>query len=210
VSDLRAVYFVNDNTGIVTGTGGTILRTTNAGVTWSIISAGVVNNFYTVSFANENTGTIAGTGKVMRTTNGGMNWENQSINYSNDLYSMDFVNANTGWAAGQLGAIFRTERGGVGVNQISSQVPEKFALLQNYPNPFNPSTIINFQLTINSYVNLKVYDMNGKEIATLVNENLHAGEYEIKWSADNISGGVYFYTLETENFKDTRRMILLK
>lgn len=104
-----------------------------------------------------------------------------------------------------------------GVNQTSTLVPDKFFLSQNYPNPFNPKTIINYQLSIptdrdklfNS-VRLIVYDVKGKEVAILVNEKQHPGNYSIEFDGTNFPSGIYFYELKTENYSETKRMILLK
>ncbi|OGU52993.1 MAG: hypothetical protein A2315_01145 [Ignavibacteria bacterium RIFOXYB2_FULL_35_12] len=88
--------------------------------------------------------------------------------------------------------------------------PSEFALNQNYPNPFNPSTTINYQLAQKSVVELKVYDMLGKEIVTLVNEVQDAGYYKIQFDAVNYSSGIYFYQIKTGNFTETKRMVLIK
>ena len=89
-------------------------------------------------------------------------------------------------------------------------LPIAFTLEQNYPNPFNPSTRISWQSPVSSWQTLKVYDVLGTEIATLVNEFRNAGSYEIDFDASNIPSGVYFYRLQTGNFVSTRKMILLK
>ena len=98
----------------------------------------------------------------------------------------------------------------IGVNQISSTVPENFILHQNYPNPFNPKTNIRFDLHKSSYTKLIVYDILGKEITTLVNEKLSAGSYQVDWNGSGYPSGVYFYKLITEEFTNTRKMVLLK
>jgi hypothetical protein len=98
----------------------------------------------------------------------------------------------------------------IGIKQISSDVPDNFALHQNYPNPFNPSTIINYQLAMSSYVNLKIFDITGKEVKVLVNTKQEAGTYEVEFNAENLPSGVYFYKLITDNFSDTKRALLLK
>jgi predicted acyl esterase len=103
--------------------------------------------------------------------------------------------------------------GSTGVNEISSTVPDEFSLGQNYPNPFNPETNIKFGIPANlsgRNVTLKVYDIKGQEIQTLVNENLSAGEYEVKFNGKNISSGVYFYSLTAGSFRETKRFILVK
>jgi hypothetical protein len=97
-----------------------------------------------------------------------------------------------------------------GVKNLSGEVPRNFTLEQNYPNPFNPSTKINFSLPNSSNVRLAVYDMNGREVDVLVNRNLQAGVYEADWRPVNLSSGIYFYTLRTNEFTDTKKMILVK
>jgi Secretion system C-terminal sorting domain len=89
-------------------------------------------------------------------------------------------------------------------------VPKMFALSQNYPNPFNPSTVISYQLPVNSHVVLKVYDILGREVATLVNEREQAGTHGVKFDGANLPSGVYFYRLATQGFVRTMKMILLK
>ncbi len=88
--------------------------------------------------------------------------------------------------------------------------PARFLLEQNFPNPFNPSTVISYQLPADSFVSLKVYDINGREIAALVNEEQPAGKYSVQFSASNLAGGVYFYRLTAGNFSQTKKFIVLK
>lgn len=85
-----------------------------------------------------------------------------------------------------------------------------YELQQNYPNPFNPSTKIRFSIPSNEFVTLKVYNVLGSEIATLINDVLNAGSYEVDFNAEGLTSGVYFYTLSTDNFTNTRKMILTK
>jgi plastocyanin len=87
---------------------------------------------------------------------------------------------------------------------------DQFELKQNYPNPFNPSTRINFSVPEASFINLKVYDILGNEVAVLVNEEKQAGNYQIDFDASKLTGGVYFYQLTTNAFVDTKKMILMK
>lgn len=98
----------------------------------------------------------------------------------------------------------------IGIQKIGSIVPREFILFQNYPNPFNPRTIINYQLPKSNFVKLSVYDILGKEVAVLVNENQAAGTYRIEWDAVKYSSGVYFYRLSTETYSETKRMVLIK
>jgi len=98
----------------------------------------------------------------------------------------------------------------IGINQISISIPYKCSLSQNYPNPFNPSTNIEFSLPEKSFVKLKVFDITGKEVAELVNENLSVGTFRYDFNAGELSSGLYFYKLETEKFTETKKMIVLK
>jgi hypothetical protein len=98
----------------------------------------------------------------------------------------------------------------VGIKQISSNVPSEYKLYQNYPNPFNPTTNIRYQITNNRFVLLKVYDILGKEIATLVNEKQSPGVYEVIFDGSNLSSGIYFYTLTAGDFRATKRFVLIK
>jgi hypothetical protein len=113
--------------------------------------------------------------------------------------------ANTAWSIYNSGF-------SVGIQNISSEVPSKYSLSQNFPNPFNPTTKIRFQIPSNSVGQtfLSVYDVLGREIATLVNEKLNPGTYEASFDGTNFPSGIYFYKLQTEGFINTKRMILLK
>ncbi len=86
----------------------------------------------------------------------------------------------------------------------------KYELNDNYPNPFNPSTTISYELAAAGFTTLKIYNILGKEIATLVNEKQNAGTHMVQWNASSFSSGVYFYKLQTDGFIQTKRMILTK
>ena len=102
----------------------------------------------------------------------------------------------------------------IGINQLSTVVPDKFSLSQNYPNPFNPSTKIQFDVKNitngSSNVKLVVYNMTGKEVSTLVNEKLSSGSYEVDFNGSNLSSGVYYYRLSVDGFTETKKMSLIK
>ena len=89
-------------------------------------------------------------------------------------------------------------------------VPAKFSLEQNYPNPFNPSTLIKYQIPVSDNVTIKVYDVLGNEITTLVNEFKPAGSYSISFNGSKLSSGVYFYRLQTSGFNEIKKMVYLK
>ena len=96
------------------------------------------------------------------------------------------------------------------------ELPSEFALHQNYPNPFNPATIIRYSLPVGQdgilscHVSLKVYNLLGQEVATLVNESKQPGRYQVQWNAQRLSSGVYFYRLQAGEYLETRKLMLLK
>jgi hypothetical protein len=96
------------------------------------------------------------------------------------------------------------------VREDGGIVPSAYRLEQNYPNPFNPTTNIRYSIPNASHVSLKVYDVLGREVATLVNEEQSAGNYVADLDATNLSNGTYFYTLKAGAFTDTRKMMVLK
>ncbi|MCX7833304.1 MAG: T9SS type A sorting domain-containing protein, partial [Ignavibacteria bacterium] len=98
----------------------------------------------------------------------------------------------------------------IGIKKEEGVIPESYALYQNYPNPFNQSTVIKFQIKSNELVELKVFDINGKELSTLVNENLLAGLYQITFDAGNLPSGVYLYKLSVGKYSEVKKMIFVK
>ena len=97
-----------------------------------------------------------------------------------------------------------------GVENVSTEALSGYSLGQNYPNPFNASTVISFSLPVDSKVSIKVYDVQGREVQTLVNERLQAGTYETKFDGAGLNSGVYFYRLKAEGYSETKRMVLIK
>jgi hypothetical protein len=98
----------------------------------------------------------------------------------------------------------------VGIETISNNQPEKFSIEQNFPNPFNPSTNIRFSIARSTVVSLVVYDMLGRQVSVLANENMNPGEYEVVWNSANMPSGVYFYTLKAGENSFTKKMVLIK
>jgi hypothetical protein len=94
--------------------------------------------------------------------------------------------------------------------EVNIAAPDKFSLTQNFPNPFNPETVISFQLPSEGMVTLKVYDVLGKEVATLVNEKKLAGKYDVKFDGSKLASGVYFYRLSANNFNAVKKFVLMK
>lgn len=150
-------------------------------------------------------------GSIIKTTNGGNNWFSQNIIINQILQDVFFLDSRTGYAVGRGGVIIKTTNGGVvSVNNTSAQLSEKCFLFQNFPNPFNPVTKINFVIPKQSKVKITVYDALGKVVREILNKELTPGEYEIEFNGTNLSTGLYFYKLESDNFKEVKRMMLLK
>ncbi|MEO8513767.1 MAG: SBBP repeat-containing protein [Ignavibacteria bacterium] len=98
----------------------------------------------------------------------------------------------------------------IGIQQISTIIPQKYSLIQNYPNPFNPTTNIQFSIPESGFVKLTVFDMLGREIEILVSEELNPGTYEADFDGSKYASGVYFYKLVTRRFEETKKMLLVK
>jgi photosystem II stability/assembly factor-like uncharacterized protein len=211
-------FFPNYDTIYLGGT--EIKRSTDKGITWmtqhTIPSYKTINKMY---FVNARTGWAVGGGSsyysqgsyIVKTTNAGTNWILQdSCNYK-CLRSVYFFNENTGWIVGDSGTVLKTTTGGnVWISKIGNKIPDKCNLYQNYPNPFNPKTKIKFDIAKSEFVTLKIYNALGKEVETLINEKLSLGTYEINWDASQYPSGIYFYRLRTDNFNETKKMIMIK
>ncbi len=91
-----------------------------------------------------------------------------------------------------------------------NDIPKEYALDQNYPNPFNPSSMIRYSIPKSGHVKLQVYDVLGKEVATLVNEVKAVGHYNVVFNADHLASGVYYYRIKSNNFENTKKLILLR
>jgi len=129
---------------------------------------------------------------------------------SNQLSANDYSNLNYS-ADGVIDLISEIDGSSNNYKDISHMiVPDRYSLKQNYPNPFNPVTTIEYSIPVNTKVTLKIYDMLGREVATLVNEYKNAGTYITEWNATGYSSGIYFYSIITPGFTDTRKMVLTK
>ena len=210
------IFFINNNTGFFNAySSSSLSRTINGGNTWDagVYGAGNYKYYYNFSFPDLNTGWFIGD-QIIKSTNGGLNWTTMSTQYGSNFKGIFFHNNLTGWMVSNGGLIIKTTTGGItGITPISSQIPNQFSLSQNYPNPFNPSTKIKFQIPSSGSVAqtfLSVYDVLGREVATLVNQQLQPGTYEVDWDASAYPSGVYFYKLSVGDYSETKRMVLLK
>jgi hypothetical protein len=217
---LWSVHFTDQNTGWVVGNMGIILKTTDGGTGWTPQTSGASNWLCSVHFTNQNTGWAVGRGgKILNTSNGGENWTSQTSGTPNYLYSVHFTDNNTGWVVGEYGTILHTTNGGVTFVEEEEfhEIPTDYQLSNNFPNPFNPSTKIRYSIPQYSNVIIKVFDILGNEIETLVDEERQTGTYEITWYAEQLPSGIYFFRLQAlptgrqaGNFIETKKMVLMK
>ncbi len=172
--------------------------------------------------------------KAKATINGVPVWQYREVSSQNSFNSMNMLNVHMGfgnasvidsliiiWPRGlketftnvSLNNFYNATEGQGIVSDISNGsilIPEGFKLHQNYPNPFNPSTLIGYQISDNNFVSLKIFDIAGKEISTIVNKNQPAGNYEVTFDGGGLSSGIYFYKLSAGDFSETKKMSLVK
>jgi len=220
-SDLshNAVFFASQTTGWIAGyrniagNYGYVNKSIDGGSSWvNVLKLNSIdlNSLYFTSLL---TGFVVGqNGIILKTADGGNTWGIQSSSTSQNLHSVYFLSSSTGWAVGDGGTIIKTTNGGVTFIDGNSNIdmPKRFILSQNYPNPFNPTTRIKYEVPKSSFVTIKIFNILGKEVASLVNENKKAGDYNVEFNASKLSSGVYFYQMTSSNFSSSKKMILLK
>ena len=115
---------------------------------------------------------------------------------------------------GDDGIVLNTKNGGVATyfkqQDFDGLIPLDFNLRQNYPNPFNPTTTIEFDLPTSSQVTVKIFNVLGEEVTTLLSASLHSGSHSFEWDASNLASGVYLYRLEADGYVQTRKMLLIR
>ncbi|HMQ79555.1 MAG TPA: YCF48-related protein [Ignavibacteria bacterium] len=206
-----AIWFNSPFTGLTGGTA--LLITTNGGLNWVNPPAalpGTANLSGITGFGTQWVVTRQATAIYLSPDNGvtwqtsytapAGNYRHIAKNRANNLVYYG-VRSNGGISKGMLL---------VGIEPVSNIVPDKFELKQNYPNPFNPNTTIEFSIPKNSFVKLAVYDALGREVNSLLNNELKAGEYSINFSAADLASGTYYYKLISGEQVETKKMILVK
>jgi len=211
------------NSGLFGGT--TFWQTSNNGVNWSSLNSlgsgnfgGITSVAIITDIFSQFIWYVRSNNIIYYTLNGGINWIAEYTNPTTTTQYRHISFAYQGraiWVVGTLGKISK-HTPLMDIKKLGSEVPLNFTLHQNYPNPFNPRTKIKFDIKKSvagsqaSVVTLKVFDILGKEISSLVNEQLQPGIYEVEWNASNYTSGVYFYRLSSGNFIETKKMLLIK
>jgi photosystem II stability/assembly factor-like uncharacterized protein len=207
------IFFISKDTGWITGggNGNGIIRTTNSGYNWDTVNTPVVFGESKIFFYNHKIGWAGCAFNKILATKDGYNWGYQTTPlFSN--YSVQFVDTLNGWTG--TGGLSHTNDGGGLISSIinrSIEIPTDLMLYQNYPNPFNSSTKFRFEILKSADAKIKVYDISGKLISTLINERVNPGTYEYSFDASELTSGVYLYSLLIdEKVVDTKRMVLIK
>ncbi|MBK8549800.1 MAG: T9SS type A sorting domain-containing protein [Ignavibacteria bacterium] len=194
------------------------MYSTSGGAFWNYAEIGVFGIANSIGFRTE-TEVWSGLGIVdslLFSTNSGNNWTLIGTPDGVKINDLVFINETNGWAVGKDGAILKFNADLINISVEYNYLPESISLYQNYPNPFNPYTVIRYSLRENSFITLKVFDTNGKEIITLVNEKQTDGNYEVLFDGSGLSSGIYFYRISVydENtnreYFESKKMILLK
>ncbi|MCX7878797.1 MAG: YCF48-related protein [Ignavibacteria bacterium] len=198
------------------GLGKLVFKTTNFGISWDSIARVPYPETelnYSVCFTSQSTGYCGGTtGYIYKTTNGGFNWYRQvfpGTSFRNDFW---FANDSLGWSVGGGGAIYKTTNGGtyVSLELISNEIPLKHSIEKIYPNPFNPETNIIFEVAYEDEIKITIYDITGREVASIIQNKFSPGRYNIKFNAGSLSSGVYFCKLSSLQVSITKTIMLVK
>ena len=186
-----------------------VFLSTNNGTSWTEVNTGLSNPCVS-SFVISGTNLFAGTdGLVFLTTNNGASWTDVFAPLTGPIRALAVSDTNL-FAGIQSGVWRRPLSEMITSVDIEPTQPTEFKLNQNYPNPFNPNTTFKYSIPNESEVIIKVFDILGNEIETIVNEEKPVGNYEITWYAEELPSGIYFYQLRAGDFVETKKMVLLK
>jgi len=211
---LNGVSFAGPERGIAVGDNGTILRTLDGGYTWTVQPSGTTWNLYGVSSVNGvNAVAVGNVGTILTTSDGGTTWGAATLALTNNLYAVHFLDVDRGTIVGDKGVVLRTALASIPTSAPGNEavsVPEDFSLSQNYPNPFNGMTNFEFRIADRGFVSVKVFDILGRQVATLVDGEKLPGVYRVQWNAANSASGVYFCRMHAGRFVQTRKVLLLR
>ena len=212
---LSSVCFYDSVAGWVVGSEGTILRTIDGGENWLSKESNTTEWLKSVSFRGGETGFALGNkGVFIMTEDGGNSWSGRETWTNKSINSVHFANDITGWAVGETGTVLYLTMNNLAMeienDKIEPSVPQNFVLYQNYPNPFNPRTTIHYELPLINFVELTIHNLLGQKVATLVSETKNAGDHQVEWDASGFASGLYYYKIETSEFQDVKKMILLR
>lgn len=193
--------------------GSSIASTTNMGNTWYYDTLGVFGLATGIDHRTPSEIWMAASyaGKFIYSADTGITWTPIETPGNTAVFDIDFADTSIGFACGVNGSILKYDKTSSPVINNSVVVSNSdFELLQNYPNPFNPKTIIRYSLFENKFITLKIFDVLGNEVASLVNEKQKAGSYIVNFEGTNYPSGIYFYKITSDEYSVTKRMLLIK
>jgi len=220
VPDLHSVFFIDTSRGWVvgdeSGIRSYIIFTRDGGQSWSRGNSTIASTVRSVFFTDSTDGWIScADGTIGHSTDGGENWTIQQSNTNTSLESIFFINKQVGWAVSANGVILHTANGG-GITYVppSNEIPIAFSLSQNFPNPFNPTTRIQYSTASRSYVDIKVYNVLGQLVVTLLQDWRETGTYSVSLDGATLSSGIYICRLSAHssngaNYIESKKMTLL-
>lgn len=203
-------HLISINNTVLAATNQGVYKSTDNGLSWLSSNNGIgvqsINKFYYTGnklFA----GTADG---VYLSYNNGDSWI--AFNYGIETRPVKAICSNTSYmfAGAFASGVWRRQLSEIGIETIGSSIPAKYELSQNYPNPFNPKTNLRLHIPNKTFVYLRVYNILGKEVETVINKELKPGIYAVSWDASMYPSGLYFIQLTAESFSVTRKMILVK
>ena len=191
---------------------GIMFSSNDNGLTWSLVTGSVPTSNINCIISGPNDELFVGTGGlgIYKSIDQGQTWEQLNSGLDNLEVNTLYLDKNNFLWAGSESGVFQSNSAIVNVQEDIISNPKNFQLYQNYPNPFNPSTIISWQSPIGSWQTLKVYDVLGNEVATLVDEYRNTGNYSVEFDGSNLPSGIYFYQLKAGSYVETKKMILIK
>jgi photosystem II stability/assembly factor-like uncharacterized protein len=227
--NLNSLHMFDQNSGMAVGDNGVVILTKDGGYSWSVIKSRLAGNLFSIDASDNNEILVCGDNSALyKSTDGGYTWNGVTLPQGNSYsfkniqftgtlngYSLAFVVGENGVKlySGDGGSIWYNtpswfQNNTTGINK------KQFDVTQNFPNPFNPSTTISYVLPYDANVNVKVFDVIGREVALLVNGFEKSGSHQVNFNASKLSSGVYFYnvtaTHNLEKFEKTMKMILTK
>lgn len=205
-----SIKFINQNIGYVVG-GSEITKTIDGGNNWipKYNAGGEQLNDITI-FGN-NIAWVVGSDKILKTIDTGENWIQQTFSPYHYLLSANCIDSLVCYAIGGEGSLYKTTDGG-GITSIEEDMPKlkNFQLYQNYPNPFNPTTTISFFLPKAEEVIITIFDINGRKIKIILNGKFGPGKHSIKFDAQRLASGIYYYRIKAGNFSDSKKFLYIK
>jgi len=236
IDNFNHLSFSSLNIAYVTGIGieieSIVYKTYNGGQSWELTSSTAAGNYFYdgIDFLqNSDEGILYGNTFILdslgfnhmipfisKSVDGGYNWYtpiefDSLLDYlviGSDLLDEEIWYVCGGRLSNSI--VLKTTNGGIASVENEEEIPTNFLLSQNFPNPFNPITTIKYQIPEISFVTLKVYDVLGSEVVTLVNEEKNIGSYEVEFNGISLPSGIYFYRLQAGSFVETKKMVLMK